>query len=120
MNIKAQSIPSVLNKGYALGRPSTITEKSNLTVEDMENDGWIGVYDPQQVEVQPMTVNGSVTVSINGNAIKSIREQLLNGIKQPTSDIDARIKEVQKAKPSKYRARWTGTKYIYEPLDNGS
>lgn len=116
-----------IKQGLVMGRAKA---EGLDTADTLESQGYFGFYDPNQIETQPMTVNGSIEVHIISGAdilgidtktvAKSMREQLLNGIKQPTSDIDNRIKEVQKAKPKNYRARWMGTKYTYEPIDNGS
>ena len=125
-------ILDAIKQGLVMGRPQP---EGTCTREMLEAVGWFGFYDPYAIESRPMTVGGSVSIMIDGNQIKeqlngagflgpikgiglSLREALLNGTKEPTSDLDDRIKELKKDKnnPKKYRARWTGTKYVYDPI----
>lgn len=114
-NIKANLIPGVLNRGYILGRPDPVTEKQPCTVEDMERDGWIGVYDPNvgDIFLNGKRIGGWQAISTNPCAEVDLPKN------EPVSDIDNRIKELQNEQknPKKYRARWTGTRYVYERIE---
>lgn len=143
-NILTKEIPAYTIRGFLIGRPQPHPGSRN-SIDDMERNGYAGVYepdpDPRFIVTMygpngPVNVNigpgqqidasrnppAPVTVDIDFELAKLNDEELGKIIKsveaEPESDLDNRIKECQRAKPAKYRARWTGTKYVYEPLDN--
>jgi len=113
-NITIQEVPNYTSKGMMVGRPRA---SGPMSVDDMEKLGLVGVYE------DPSSGNGSL-----GYLINPYKSHGLIDIGGPPpvgpnpfkdeleSTLDDRIKEVQRAKPAKYRARWTGTKYVYDPI----
>jgi len=124
-------ILDAIKQGLVMGRPQP---EGPVTREMLEAAGWFGFYDPNVIETQPISIvldlsNNKIKQQLNGAGFlghikahgPSLREALLNGTKEPTSDLDDRIKEAQRAlpakNPTKYRARWAGTRYVYERID---
>lgn len=104
----SESLTGYISRGMVMGRPRP-RQGMQDTVESLEKDGWIGVYDPNKLDTMP------VAVGIDLGRLMTITSE-----REPKSNIDNGIKKIQQdlKNPAKYRARWTGTRYVYEPIEN--
>jgi hypothetical protein len=116
MNFICNTVPSqvsvYISKGWVIGRPRPEGGKS---VSELERDGLVGVYDPSDSMDLNKTLrcSGSIVLNLGPNPFDNMEVE-------PESTLDDRIKETQRdlKNPAKYRARWTGTKYVYESIDS--
>lgn len=129
-NIPAGESMNYTSKGCFIGRPRPNITRPGQSVDDLEKAGLVGVYEQDIVKIDlnygpgtlidasrqpPVPVTGSVDI---GPSVKAIAKAYENYCK-PESTLDNRIKECKKEQnnPKKYRARWTGTGYVYERTD---
>jgi hypothetical protein len=104
-----------------IGRPKPA---GNMSIDEMEKLGLVGVYDPSDdIDLgRTLQCTGSIVVDLGPNPFENMDlGKIVKSMEiEPESTLDDRIKEVEQQKRKNYRARWTGTKYTYEPIDNAS
>jgi len=111
-NIKVSDVPIYTSRGMIIGRPYA-APAYGFTTDDLEKQGLVGVYDQEQV----LQCSGSIEAEFELIAL----DKIVKSMEPPESDLDDRIKETQRASPAKnpakYRARWVGTRYVYDRID---
>jgi hypothetical protein len=123
-NVPVRDSTNYTTKGCFIGRPHA-NPAFGSSVDDLEKQGLVGVYEPDQTSgngflghwvhvVNPDGSPGVVDIGPGQNPCTEVA--LSDPTAGPSSNIDDRIKEVQQAKPKNFRARWNGTKYVYEPI----